>query len=64
MAPDDRIELARGLFAMITMALEDAATLAADGQAPSAQHRELAERLARDADKIGILAKAARTVLD
>ena len=64
MAPDDRISLARTLFALITMELEDAVMLAADGQGAQGEHRMIAERLIGYAETIGVLANAARAVLD
>lgn len=57
---DERGELLRRLFAAMTMALEDLAGVAADGQGPSSRDeaRDRAERVRQGAEHVAALGDA------
>lgn len=62
--PDERGELVRRLFAAMTMALEDVAALAADGQRPQdgAAAQALAQKVRSGAELAVMLAEAAGVI--
>ena len=57
---EERTELVRRLFAAMTMALEDLASEAAEGQAPTSRElaRKRAERVRAGAELVVVLAEA------
>jgi hypothetical protein len=62
MDQDERLDLVRRIFALLTGRLEDAATLAADGQGASissSQAVELAERIRDECAGAAVIAEAA-----
>ena len=66
MDDDDRQELVRRLFALLTMKFEDAAATAADGQGPrqdQSVQRDLASRLIGIGSEVAVLAEAIIAIL-
>ncbi len=63
---DDRQDLVRKLFALLTMKSEDAAAMAADGQEPrndQSVQRDLAGRLIGIGCEVAVLAEAIVAIL-
>ena len=63
---DDRQDLVRKLFALLTMKFEDDAAMAADGQGPrqdQSVQRDLASRLIGIASEVAVLAEAITAIL-